>query len=82
MPQAERSRNLMELLKWVASLECGATTAGIKAYTRNEITQLGATDKTIENYIDALKSAGFIEYNHPYWNATKAGKDFLERHGA
>ena len=81
MPQAERSRNLIELLKWVASSEKGGTTAGMKAYTRNEITQLGATDKTIENYIDALKRAGFIEYKHPYWHATKAGKYFLERYG-
>lgn len=82
MPQAERSRILIELLKWVASQEKGATTAGMKAYTRNEITQLGATDKTIENYIDALKTAGFIEYKHPYWRATRAGRDFLERRGA
>ena len=82
MPQAERSRNLIELLKWLSLQEQGSTTAAIKAYTRNEITQLGATDKTIENYIDALKTAGFMEYKHPYWHITKSGKYFLERHGA
>jgi predicted transcriptional regulator len=52
------------------------------AYTRNEVTQLGATDKTIQNYIDALEKAGFIEYKHPFWKITKSGQTFLERHGA
>jgi hypothetical protein len=56
--------------------------AAIKAYTRNEITQLGATDKTIENYIDALKTAGFMEYKHPFWFITNSGNAFLERRGA
>jgi hypothetical protein len=82
MPQAERSRNLIELQKWLSLKEKGATTAAMKAYTRNEITQLGATEKTIENYIYALEKARFIEYKHPFWRITKAGRNFLERHGA
>ena len=81
MPQQERSGNMIEMLKYLRPLENGATTAALKAYTRNEITQLGATDKTIENYIEALEAAGFIEYQHPFWRITKAGKDFLERRG-
>lgn len=81
MPQQERSKNLLEMLKWLSSQEHGVTTAALKAYTRNEITQLGATDKTIENYIDSLKIAGFIEYKHPFWHITKSGRDFLERYG-
>jgi predicted transcriptional regulator len=82
MPQQERSRNLIELLKWLSSQNNGATTAAMVAYTRNEVTQLGATDKTIQNYIDALEKAGFIDYKHPFWKTTKAGQTFLERHGA
>ena len=85
MPQQERSHNLLKMLKYLRSLELeskpGATTAGLKAHTRNEVTQLGATDKTIENYIETLKSAVLIDYKHPYWRITQAGKDFLERHG-
>ena len=81
MPQQERSRNLLRMLKWLSTQQQGATTGALKAYTRNEITQLGATDKTIENYIDALKTANFTEYTHPYWKITKAGRDFLQRHG-
>jgi hypothetical protein len=69
------------MLKYMRNLSQGVTTAGLKAYTRNEITELGATDKTIENYIESLKSAGFIEYTHPFWHITQSGKDFLERHG-
>ena len=81
MPQAERSRNLLELLKWVSQKKEGVSTAAMKAYTRNEVTRLGATDKTIENYILALKKAGFTEYKHPYWLITKSGRVFLERQG-
>jgi hypothetical protein len=38
-------------------------------------------EKAIENYIDCLKSAGFIEYFHPFWRITQSSKAFLERHG-
>ena len=81
MPQAERSRNLLELLKWVSQTKDGVSTAAMKAYTRNEITLLGASDKTTENYIRTLKKAGFTEYKHPYWHITRSGRKFLERHG-
>ncbi len=85
MPQQERSHNLLKMLKYLRSLKLegksGASTGGLKAHTRNEITELGATDKTIENYIETLKNAGLIDYSHPYWRITKAGEDFLERHG-
>jgi predicted transcriptional regulator len=82
LPQAERSHNQVEMLKYLRTQENGATAAALKAYTRNEITLLGATDKTIENYIDNLKNAGLIEYTHPFWKITKAGLIFLERLGA
>ena len=82
MPQQERSRNQVEMLKYLRSQQNGATTAALKAYTRNEITLLGATDKTIENYINNLRNAGFIDYKNPFWKITKAGLKFLERLGA
>jgi predicted transcriptional regulator len=81
LPQQERSKNQIEMLKFLKLQQNGATTAALKAYTRNEITQLGATDKTIENYIETLETAGFIEYKHPFWQITKAGIYFLERLG-
>ena len=77
MPQQERSRNQIEMLKWLRNQKTGATTAALKAYTRNEITLLGATDKTIESYIDNLKNAGLIEYKHPFWQITNSGSNFL-----
>ena len=82
MPQVERKKNIMEMLKWLSLQEHGATTSGLKAYVRNEVTQLGATDKAIENYIDTAKKAGFMEYKHPFWRITKSGRDFLERWGS
>lgn len=81
MPQQERSKNQIEMLKWLKTQQNGATMAALKAYTRNEITQLGATDKTIENYVETLKAAGFIEYKHPFWGITNSGIEFLERIG-
>jgi len=80
MPQSERSNVLKELLKWLASQENGATVSAIHAQVRNEITQLGATPKTIENYITDLHAAAFTEYKHPFWRVTRAGRDWLERH--
>lgn len=80
MPQSERSKTLRELLKWLASQESGVTVQAIHAQVRNEITQLGATPKTIQNYIEDLSAAGLIEYKHPFWRITKAGRDWLERH--
>ena len=82
MPQQERSRNQIEMLKWLRTQQNGATTAALKAYTRNGITLLGATDKTIENYIENLERAGFIEFKHPFWRITRSGLRFLERVGA
>lgn len=80
MPQSERSKTLKELMKWLASQDPGATVPAIHAQVRNEITQLGATQKTIQNYIEDLHNAGLIEYKHPYWRVTKFGRDWLERH--
>lgn len=80
MPQSERSNILKELLKWISSQENGATLAAIHAQVRNEITQLGATAKTIESYVYELHRASFIEYKPPYWRITKSGKEWLERH--
>ena len=80
MPQSERSNILKQLLKWLATKEDGVTVPAIHAQVRNDITQLGATSKTIQSYIVDLDSAGFIEYKHPNWRITKFGRDWLERH--
>lgn len=80
MPQSDRSKTIKALVKWLVHQDPGATTAGIHAQVRNEITELGATQKTIQSYIEDLDHAGIIEYEHPYWKVTKFGREWLERH--
>jgi len=80
MPQSERSDILKKLLRWLSSQENGATVKAILQYTKWEITEGGATDNTIKKYIEDLERAGHIEYEHPFWTTTNAGKQWLERH--
>jgi hypothetical protein len=69
-----------KLLRWLKSQESGATTQAILTYTKWEITEGGATDNAIRKYIEDLKKALFIEYKHPFWKITQAGKKWLELH--
>ncbi|MCW4044843.1 MAG: hypothetical protein NWE94_04930 [Candidatus Bathyarchaeota archaeon] len=80
MPQSERSDILKKLLKWLSTKEDGATVQAILQQTKWEITEGGATDNTIKKYIEDLQRASLIEYKHPFWKVTNAGKQWLERH--
>jgi hypothetical protein len=80
MPQSERSENIRKLLKWLSTMEKGASTAAVRYHVKWEVTEGGATDKTIKTYIEDLKKASYIEYKHPHWRITKAGLLWLERH--
>ena len=57
MPQSERSDIIKKLLKWLATLENGATVQAIVQYVKWEITEGGATDNVIKKYIDDLDRA-------------------------
>jgi hypothetical protein len=80
MPQSERSEILKKLLKWLSTQANGATVQAILQYTKWEITEGGATDNAIKKYIEDLDKAGLIDYVHPFWKITNAGKKWLERH--
>jgi len=80
MPQSERADIMKKILKWLASLEKGATNQAINAYVQWEISEGGATNNTIRKYIEDLSKARLIDYKAPYWTITNAGKDWLERH--
>jgi hypothetical protein len=80
MPQSERAEILKNILRWLLSQENGATTAAVLQYTKWEITEGGATDNAIKKYVDDLKKALLIEYKHPFWKITDAGKEWLEKH--
>jgi hypothetical protein len=80
MPQSERAEIIKKLMRWLLSQEKGATVQAIRHYVKWEITEGGATDNSIKKYIEDLSSALLIEYVHPFWKITKAGKFWLERH--
>jgi predicted transcriptional regulator len=80
MPQSERSNNLKKILKWLNSQKEGATTSALRFHIKWGITEGGATDTTIKNYLEDLKSAGFIAYKHPRWHITDLGKKWLQQH--
>ena len=80
MTQPERARILKKILKWLDTLEKGATTTQILYQVKWEITEGGATNKSIKKYIEDLHKAGLIENKHPFWRITPAGKKWSERH--
>lgn len=80
MPQSERSDNIKQVLKWVASQANGATRQAIVFHAKWEIAEGGATDNTITKYIEDLEKARLIEYKQPFWKITNYGKEWLERH--
>ena len=68
------------MVEWLASLEDGATVQAIRAYTKWDITEGGATDTTIKKYIENLNRGRLIKYQHPYWKVTQYGRKWLEEH--
>lgn len=79
MPQSERSEILKKLLKWLNTQE-KKTLAAIVHHVKWEITEGGATNKSIKKYVEDLHKAGLIEYKHPFYKITNSGKEWLERH--
>jgi len=80
MPQSERSDIMKKLLKWLISLEQGATNQAIHAYVQWEICEGGATNNSIKKYVEDLCRAHLIDYKAPFYRVTNAGKEWLERH--
>jgi predicted transcriptional regulator len=80
MPQSERAEIIKKLMRWLALQEKGATVQAIVYYVKWEIAEGGAADKAVKKYIEDLSKASFVEYNHPFWKVTNAGKRWLERH--
>ena len=85
MPQSERSQNMKEILRWLKDVvgEDGVTVGQIVAYVVNEVTELGATEKTAKGYVERLHKASLIDFvspNSSKFRITKAGRKWLERH--
>lgn len=80
MTQGERAEIIKKILKWIIPQEKGVTTQAIYYHIKWEITEGGASNNSIKKYIEDISKASYITYEHPFWKATKAGKDWLERH--
>lgn len=80
MPQKERFENIKKMLEWLGNQKDGATTGQLHSYTKWEICEGGATDNTIRTYIEDCKKQCLIEYKHPRWFLTEAGRIWLEKH--
>ena len=80
MPQSERAEIIKKLMRWLVLQANGAPVQAILQYVKWEITEGGATDNAIKKYIVDLDRASHIEYKHPFWIVTNAGKLWLERH--
>ena len=81
LPQSERSQNIKELLKWIEakSKRKGATLQEIVSYTQREICEMGASQRTILDYIRSLERARFIHTEGLRFLITEQGKNWLER---
>jgi len=83
MPQAERTHNIIKLLKWFRDVQATATRGQVIAYTKMEITSMGATERTAISYLEDCGHYGLIETmrDHPgRFKISNAGKKWLERH--
>jgi predicted transcriptional regulator len=80
LPQTERAEILKKILLWMNSTEKGVTVQAFHFHVKWEITEGGASDKTIKKYLEDLHHAGLIENKHPFWRITQLGKEWLERH--
>ena len=80
LPQSERAEIIKKILKYISSQERGVTVAAFQFHVKWEITEGGASDRSIKKYLEDLRQAGLIEYKHPFWKISQLGKEWLERH--
>jgi predicted transcriptional regulator len=81
MPQSERSEVIQDLMTWLEakSKTRGATHKEIIHHVQVNITSMGATPRTCENYIRDLLNAKLIESKDLRWKVTKEGHDWIKR---
>jgi hypothetical protein len=83
MPQAERTQNIVKLLRWLRDVQKeGATRSQIVSYIKVEVTAMGATERTAVSYLEDCGHYGLIETlgSHGRFKLSAAGKKWLEAH--
>lgn len=83
MPQAERTQNIIKLLKWLRDVvkKEGVNRSQAISYIKVEVTCMGATERTALSYLEDCGHYGLIEVlaNNKF-RITTYGKKWLERH--
>ena len=82
MPQAERTANMVAILKWLRDVQKKATRGQLVSYIKVEVTSMGATERTCISYITDLGHYGLISFegSPSRFSISLAGKKWLERH--
>lgn len=83
MPQAERTQNIIKLLKWLRDVvkKEGVNRHQIISYIKVEITSMGATERTAIKYLEDCGHYGLIETMGTHrFRISSYGKKWLERH--
>jgi len=83
MPQAERTQNIIKLLKWLRDEKKeGATRTAILWHIKMEITRMGATERTALSYLADCRSYGLVEMRGRTRKIviSDRGKAWLERY--
>lgn len=82
MPQAERTHNIVKMLKWLRDVQTKATRSQLVSYVKLEVTSMGATERTCLSYIEDAGRYGLIHIsgNPPRFQITPAGKKWLAAH--
>jgi hypothetical protein len=82
MPQAERTQNIIKLLRWLRDVQESASRSQIISYIKVEVTAMGATERTAVSYLEDCGHYGLIETlgSHGRFKISAAGKKWLEGH--
>ena len=80
MPQAERTHNIIELLKWLSHQQTPVRRSAIIAYIKTEVTEMGATERTALSYLKDCAKYSLVEEKAGKFKITGYGIKWLERH--
>lgn len=82
MPQSERSQIIKEMLMWIVAKtkkDGGASLSLIVRHCESEITNLGATQRTVQSYLSTLVRHRFVTLKGLKYVSTQTGENWLEK---
>ena len=84
MPQSERSQTIKDMLKWLyakTKKDGGAKLNEILHHVTLEITEMGATERTVKKYLDVCQQMGLVSLSldRLRFMTTRKCKNWLDR---